>query len=74
VEVVELSGTERQVCESQINELESKQNRHIIDLFRGINELKKVYKCRTRLKHENCELLADCHIFWIGKRITSVSC
>jgi hypothetical protein len=38
VKVVELSGTERQVCGSQINELESKQNRHIIDLFRGINE------------------------------------
>jgi hypothetical protein len=51
----------REYLKEKINELESNsKNRHIIDLYRGINEFKKGFKARTNLlKDEKCDLFAD---------------
>jgi hypothetical protein len=47
----------------KINELESNsKNKNIRDLYRGINEFKKVYRPRTNLvKDERGDLLVDPH-------------
>jgi hypothetical protein len=38
------------------------ENKYVRDLYRGINELKTSYQCRTNLmKDENGDLLADFH-------------
>jgi hypothetical protein len=53
----------REYLNNKINELETNsKNKNIRDLYRGINEFKKVYLPRTNmLKAENGDLLADSH-------------
>jgi site-specific DNA-adenine methylase len=54
---------ERENLKDKINELESNsKNKNIRDLYRGINELKKVHQPRTNLvKDERGDLVADLH-------------
>jgi hypothetical protein len=54
----------REYMKDKINELESKsKNKNIRDLYRGINEFKKVYLPRTNLiKDERGDLLLGPHL------------
>jgi hypothetical protein len=56
----------REYLKDKINELESNsKNKNIRDLYRGINEFKKVYQPKTNLvKDKRGNLLADPHKIW----------
>jgi hypothetical protein len=53
----------RQYIKERINEFATNsKNKHIRDLYRGINEFKRGYQPRNNLvKDENSDLLADSH-------------
>jgi hypothetical protein len=53
----------RECLKDRINKLESNsKNKNIRDPYRGINEFKKGYQCRTNLvKDERGNLLVDLH-------------
>jgi hypothetical protein len=53
----------REYLKDKINELvKNSKNRNIRDLYRGINEFKRVYQPRNKLvKDDNGDLLADSH-------------
>jgi hypothetical protein len=58
---VEYLGTKRVHLKGKIKELEaSNKNKNIRDLYRDINEFKRVYQPRINIIiYENCNLLAD---------------
>jgi hypothetical protein len=60
VTLVNISGGKRNVCKAKL--MNWKQNKNIIDLYRGIEKFKKVYQSRNNfVKNENGCLLTYSH-------------
>jgi hypothetical protein len=61
VKPADISGIKKNYLKYKINELvTNSKNKNIRDLYRGINEFKRVYQPRNNLvKDENSDLLAD---------------
>jgi len=60
IKLTELHEQEREYLKGKINKLETNnKNKNIRDVYRGINEFKKVYQPRNIIKDEDSNLLAD---------------
>jgi hypothetical protein len=70
VKLVEISGKKKEYLKAKINELETNsKNKNMRDLYRGINDFKKVSQPRTNVvKDGKGDLDADFHSILARRR------